>query len=177
MSLYAQAAQSGVSTLALVASGSNAESEAAKAAAYNNQARRIAAAGARSAAERNISAIAQDKIVSNLNVRLRQSQAEAMKTLQSAFAGVEGGSVEDSNYVVQAGAENLVAANNQRAEQATEQQLARVNQSHSAMLSVTDEKISTVDRVLQDLGSFELSDLKMAKDIKQAGGITKLWSD
>lgn len=177
MSLYVQAAQSGISTIGLAMSGKNAETEAARIGAYNAQAQRLAASGARAAAERNISAIAQDKIISNVNIRLQQSQAEAMQTLQAAFAGVSGGSVEDSAYVVKSGAENLIAANSAKAEQATEQQLAQVSKSHSAMLSVEDEYISTSGRIAKDLGQFELNDLKIAKDIKDAGSITKLWSD
>lgn len=177
MSIYAQAVQSGMTTVGLMMSGKNGETEAARISAYNAQAQRIAASGARATAEKNISAIAQDKIISNVNIRLQQSQAEAMKSLQAAFAGVSGGSVEDSAYVVKSQAENLVAANNQNAQQATEQQLSMVSKSHSAMLSVEDSRISTADAIFKGLSSFEMNDLKIAKDIKDAGGITKLWSD
>lgn len=177
MSIYVQAAQSGINALSLAMSGRNAATEAARTAAYNAQTQRIAASSARSAAERNISAIAQDKILSNVNIRLQQSQAEAMQTLQAAFSGSEGGSVDDSLYVVQSSAENLVAQNNRQAKQAIEKVKAQVGNAHSAMLSVEDQRISTSDAILQGLSSFELNDLKIAKDIKDAGGLTKLWSD
>lgn len=175
MSIYMTAVQGGINTLGLMAGGGNAETEAARTSAYNNQAARIASAGARAAAEKNISAITQDKIISDVNLRLKQSQAEAMKTLQSAFAGVEGGSVEDGTYVIQSEAENLIAANNSRSQQSVEAQLALVNQSHAAMLSVNDTEESTFGKVLGSLGGFELSDLKMAKDTSD-GGISKLWT-
>ena len=177
MSIYMQAVQSGVSSLALAMSGSNAETEEARIGAYNAQSRRIASSNARSAAEKNISAIAQDKILTNVNIRLQQSQAEAMQSLQAAFSGSEGGSIEDTVYVTQSGAENLIASNNRQAKQATEQQKSQVSGAHAAMLSVEDKKISTSDAVIGSLGSFELNDLKIAKDIKDAGGISKLWSD
>lgn len=177
MSIYMQAAQSGMSSLALAMSGSNAETEAARTSAYNSQSRRLAASSARSAAEKNISAIAQDKILTNVNIRLQQSQAEAMQAVQAAFSGVEGGSVKDTVYVTQSSAENQVAANNRQADQAIEQQKSQVGSSHSAMLSVEDQRVSTSDAILKGLGSFELNDLKIAKDIKDAGGISKLWSD
>lgn len=176
MSLYQQAAASGMSSVALAISGSNAETEAAKASAYNAQAQRLLSAGAKSAAEKNISAIAQDKIISNVNVRLQQSQAEAMQTLNAAFAGASGGSVADSVYVIKSGAENLVAANNQKAEQATDQQLAQVNKAHAATVSVRDQRISTSDAIMRGLSSFEFSDIKMTRDISEQG-ISKLWSD
>lgn len=176
MSIFASAMQSGMSTLSSL-TGNSAASQEAFNAAYNVHAGRLASASAKNAAEKNISAIAQDKIISNLNIKLQQSQAEAMKSVGAAFAGVEGGSVEDGMYVVQSSAENLVAANNQQADQETEEQLARVNQSAATLASSRDTKIGTANAIIGGLSNFELSDLKMAKDIKKAGGISKLWSD
>lgn len=164
MSLYASAVQSGISSLATYA---NSEGSAEFASAYNKAASRIRAASAKNAAERNISAVRQDKILTNTKIQLKATQAEAMQRVQNAMAGREGGSVNDTLSEIGKSEAQMIQSNEKVARQQEESLLASVNSSQGALLSVRDEKYSMLGSTLDVLSGFEFSDLKLTKDLAQ----------
>lgn len=125
--LYAQAIQSGMSTMNLLAGGDNAGTIAAYNEAYGAQYKKYVALDAKNTAESNIAAINQDKILSNVQIQMKQAQAEAAAQVSAAVAGVEGSSVDAGMYQIGANASMAVAQVEAKAEQLTEQQLAQVN--------------------------------------------------
>lgn len=161
MSLYKQAVQSGVSSLQLLATGENAATKSAYNASYKAAAQRINIANAKHTAQLNISAIEQDRILSNTQIRMQQDQAEANAIVNAAVAGVEGQSIEDVIYDTEkneALASNTV---NRKAEQATEQQLAAIATQQSALLSVDEPDIDYTGDLLLAFSSFSMDDFKI----------------
>lgn len=77
------------------------------------------------AAHKNIAAIRQDQVTNNRLIEERQQQAESASKVSAAAAGVEGGSVQDVEYMTEASAGLAIAAveqetdNEIEAEQAT----------------------------------------------------------
>lgn len=134
--LYGQAIQSGMSALNLMAGGENAETIAAYNNAYNSYATKFATLDVKNAAEDNISAISQDKILSNVAIEQSQSEARAAAMVSAAVAGVSGGSVDAGMYQIDVNASMQKATVNARAAQLTEQQLAQVNSAQSNYNSV-----------------------------------------
>jgi hypothetical protein len=134
--LYAQAAQSGMSTLHLLGGGDNAATIAAYNEQYNAQYKKYAALDAKNTAEKNISAINQDKILSNIAIQMNQQEAEAAAQVSAAVAGVEGSSVDAGLYAIDANAAMQKQQAVAKAEQATEQQLSNVNSAQTDYNSV-----------------------------------------
>ena len=134
--LYAQAIQSGMSTLNLMAGGDNAGTIAAYNEQYNAQYKKYTALDAKNTAESNIAAINQDKILSNLNIQMNQQQAEAAAQVSAAVAGVEGSSVDAGMYQIGANASMATQAVKAEADQLTEEQLANVNSAQTDYNSV-----------------------------------------
>jgi len=161
MSVYAQAAATGIQSIGLMISGDTATYNAV----YAAEARKTAIAEAKHTAELNISAIEQDKITSNTAIRMRQDQAEAQAKLSAAVAGVEGGSVDAVIYDTERNEAFALNAANQQAEQAKEAQAAQVGSQQSALLSVTEPESSLSEAVtgglMEAFSAFELSDLEI----------------
>jgi len=163
MSIYAQAVQSGVSSLQLMATGENAATKAAYNQAYQIASKRINIAEAKHTAELNVSAIEQDKVLSNTHIRLQQDQAEANAIVNAAVAGVEGGSVDDVLYDTERNEAMAIHANKQRTEQQKEQQLAVIGTQQSALLSIEEPDIDYFGNLLQAFSSFELDDTDISE--------------
>jgi hypothetical protein len=162
MSIYAQAVSTGVQALATAL---DPEGSAAYANAYNTAAARFKASSAKNVAERNISAVRQDKVLTNTKIQLQATQAEAMQRVQNAVAGREGGSVNDVSGEIQKTASQLTQANNKETRQKEESLLAEVNNSHSSLLSIRDQEQSFASGMLEAFSAFEFSDLKLGNDL------------
>ncbi len=162
MSLYMQSVQSGMSSLQLLATGSNAATKASYNEAYKVAASRFNMAAAKQTAQLNISAIEQDKVMSNTQIRINQNQAEANVIVQAAAAGVEGGTIDDIVYDSKKNEALAVASSNKQAENAKESQLAQIHGQQSALLSIDEPEVDFVGNLLSSLGSFELGDLDIA---------------
>lgn len=162
MSIYAQAVQAGMEAAATLI---DPEGTAAYANAYNAQAARYRAASAKNVAERNISAVRQDKVLTNTKIQIQATQAEALQKVQAAAMGREGQSVDTVLGEVGKTAAQMTQANEKSARQQEESLLAAVNNSHGALLSVQDPTPSFGSELLKNLSQFEFSDLKLTNDL------------
>jgi hypothetical protein len=160
--MYASAVQTGLSTIANYA---NVRGSPEFANAYNNAAARFRSASAKNTAERNISAVRQDKILSNTKIKLQATQAEAMQRVQNAMAGREGGSVNDTLSEIGKSESQMIQSTEKVARQQEESLLASVNAAQGALLSVRDEKISMLGSALDMFSGFEFSDIKLTNDL------------
>lgn len=152
--MYAQAVMQGMDTLNLLAGGDNAGTIAAYNEAYSAEASRYAAQDALHTAEQNISAIEQDKILTNVNIEMNQAQAKAQEQVNAAAAGVSGGSVDAVMYGIDANASMQKQQNEARADQLTEQQLANVSSASMGMSSALNAvpQSSTTDAIIGSVG-------------------------
>lgn len=100
---------------------------------YQRRKNNYAAMDARVAAERNISAIQKDKILTNANIQLKQNLAEAQLRANAAWIGAEGSSVEATVYDTKANESKRIADAAKKAASDTEGQLTQVR---NASLSV-----------------------------------------
>lgn len=167
MSLYASAVQSGINSLGTLV---DAEGSGAWSSAYNATASRLRSASAKNAAERNISAVRQDKILTNTKIQLQATQAEALQRVQNAMVGREGGSVDDTMSEIGKTEAQMIQSTEKVARQQEESLLASVNSAQGALLSVQDEEFSLLGSTLETLSAFEFSDIKLTKDL------TQLWN-
>lgn len=176
MSIYMMAAQQGISSLELMATGENAQTRAAYNEAYNVAAKKAAIREARHTAQLNISAIEQDKITSNTRVRMAQDQAKAMAIVNAAAVGIEGGSFEDMIYETEKNEAFALSSMSKKAEQAQEGQLAAIGSQTSNLLSIQEPEISYTGELLAAFSSFELGDLEISEAISSGEGLSQLWS-
>lgn len=100
---------------------------------YGRRMKNYAAMDSRIAAERNISAIRRDKILTNANIQLQQNSVEAQIRANAAWVGAEGSSVEATVYDTEANESRRMADAAQEAKNATEGQLTQIR---SASLSI-----------------------------------------
>lgn len=162
MSIYAQVISTGVQALAGMA---DPEGTAAYADAYNNAAQRFRLASAKNTAEKNISAVRQDKILTNTKIQLQATQAEAIQKVQNAVSGRTGASVNDVSGEIQKTANQMIQANSKEAKQKEESLLAAVNESQASLLSVRDREDTFAAGMMEVFSAFEFSDLKLGNDI------------
>ena len=149
------AAQSGMSALSLAISGDSAQTIAAYNESYNAQYKKYAALDAKTTAESNISAIHQDLILTNLNIQMRQKDAEANAQVSAAVAGVSGSSVDAGMYQIGANAALQTAQATAQADQQVEQQLAGVNTAQTSYNSVQEAYVpSALDGALTGVANF-----------------------
>ena len=161
--LYAQAAKTGISSLNLAMGGDNAVTIAAYNESYSRVAQSYAALDSKNAAESNMGAINQDKILTNSKIQMNQQQAEAAQQVSAATAGVSGQSVDAGIYQTGANASMAVATAEAKAEQLTEQQLAAVNSAQTTYNSIPDRKeanygAAVLSSVSKTLGAMDKSD-------------------
>lgn len=160
MALFGAAMQSGMSSLQLLATGSNAQTDAMYNAQYAATIARVNAANHKVAAEGKIAAVKQDKILSNTNIQMQQSQAEAYARVNAAAAGTAGTSVEDSIYATENNAARQVGGVNQRAEQQIENAKAQVYTAESAMNSVVEPEASYAGDLMSAFSNVTLDDIR-----------------
>lgn len=164
MSIYAHAASQGISTLNLALGGENAVTVAAYNAAYLAEAKRIAQRDVINTAERNISAINQDRILTNTSIEVNQQAVAAQAQVSAAAAGVSGGSVDAVAYGIDANTAMQKQQVNAKADQLTEQQLAAVASGSMQLSSIQDQPTPTVmDSFMTAASKVTQNDLKIAK--------------
>lgn len=164
MSIYGQAVQSGFKFGALML---GAESEEAIA-AYNNEfqsmSSKLAASRVRTNAERNISAVNQDKILSNVQVGMQQDQAEASVRVQAAASGSTGGSVSDAINQTESNKSYQISANNRKAEQSKETLRTEIfNASMTVQNKIRTPKSTIVGDLMNAFSSVDQNDFKIAE--------------
>ena len=152
--VYSMAVQEGMSALESLITGSNAKSRAAFNAAYANESARIAGRNRMNAAQRNLAAIRQDKILTNKSIQLQNTQAQAMTKLSAAVAGVTGNSVEDVSQQQDTNTAFAMANNAKQAEQLSEQFLATINGTNMQLSSIQDKKITVAGELMDLTGRF-----------------------
>lgn len=158
MSIYAQAVMSGINALA------GTEADRVYASTYNQvratEAKKANIRSAMQAAQYNIAAVKQDKVLSNIEVQINQDNAEAAAKVAAATAGVEGGSVDDVMYETEKNEAFAINRANRQADIATEGYLAQITGNMSSLLSINEDlpKISYVDDLLGAFSSFEVND-------------------
>ena len=163
--IYQMAVQQGISSAQLALTGSNAVTKAAYNRAYSAQAQRISARERRNAAERNISAIKSDKLMSNMNLQLNLNQAQAAARLNAVFAGVEGQSVDDVIFETETAAERRKAQLERQTENAIDGQLNDVNSSYLDQVGVTEQKTDPVAMLLRNLSAIDREDVKIMENM------------
>lgn len=161
MSLYAQAAQQGMSTLQLLGTGSNAATKAAYNESYQKTAQKFNLAQAKHTSQLNISATKQDKILTDTTIQMQQDQAQALAKVSAAASGVEGGSVDDIIYDTEKNEALALASNAKQSEANIEQHLASIYSNQSSLLAVQDDEISMMGNLVESFGSFEMGDLEI----------------
>ncbi len=163
MSLYAQAAQQGMSTLQLLGTGSNAATKAAYNEQYQTTTQRFNLAQAKHTAQLNITATKQDKILTDTAIQMQQDQAQALAKVSAAASGVEGGSVDDVIYDTEKNEALALQRNKRNSEMNIEQHLASVYSGQSALLSVQDSEVDMFGDLIKSFSQFEMGDLKIAE--------------
>ena len=127
--------------------------------AYSAAARRSDAMNRIFAASRRISSIKQDKILSNVDIQMKQNQAEAEAKVAAAFAGVEGGSVDAVIYQTESNAAHRVAETRKKADQSIENELTAAYNAQGVMLSTTEAKSSYMGTFAEGLSSLDRGDI------------------
>lgn len=170
--LYGAAVQEGVSSLELMFTGSNAKTRAAYDAAYANEASRIQLRARQRAAQRNLAAVQQDKILTNKAIQVQNTQAQAMAKLSAAVAGVTGNSVDDVSQQIDVRTIGQISQNEKQAKQMSDQFLAQVQGSYAQLLGVQDKKINVLaDTIGAVVGNLTLDDTRgMASNLGLWGG-------
>lgn len=175
MSIYALAAQSGMSALQLALTGSNAATKEAWNTSYNETAQRLAIASAKDAAQTNISALRQDKILSDVSIEIQQNEAEANAKVSAAVAGVSGTNVDQTVYMTEVNAAMAKQQNAQQTDQAVKDQQTAVENAELSLLSVPDTRTpSVLDGLLGAASAFEKEDFKRSKELSKQ--LDELWS-
>ncbi len=164
MSMYMQAVQSGVQFASLAAGVESAETIAAYNAEYQSVSSKMAASRARSAAERNISAVNQDRITSNTKIKQAQDEAEANAKVSAALAGAKGASVEAVVQQTEVTEAHALSASNKAAEQQIENLSANVyNSSMQMQANVEVPETTIAGSLLNAASSIELSDAQISE--------------
>ena len=170
MSIYAQAISSGIQALA----GTEADRvyDATYNQVYATEAQKANIRNAMHSANLNMTAVEQDRILTNTSIQMKQDQAEAHATVAAATAGVEGGSVDDILYETEKNEALALSTAHQSAKQQKANLSTAIGTQMNSLLSVSDSlpKISYVDNLLGALSSFELSDLEVADAFKENWG-------
>jgi hypothetical protein len=135
MSGYGMAVQQGAQLAMELATdhGNSAATAAVFSREYQKRKNNYAAMDARVAAERNISAVRRDKLLTDTHIQLKQNQVEAQIRANAAWIGAEGGSVDAVIYDSEANAAWRKADNAKKAASETSGQLHNVR---SAAMSV-----------------------------------------
>ena len=132
---------------------------------YANEAKKANIRNAMHTANLNLASIQKDKVLTNTKVRMQQDEAEAAATVAAATAGVEGGSVDDILYETERNEAMAINAAEQRADQASEGQLAQIGSGMNSLLAVNDSlpEISYVDDLLGAFSSVTLDDVAIGE--------------
>lgn len=163
MSIYAQAVQTGVTSLELLATGSSAATRAAYNTAYAEAAQRANIISVRQTLQKNMAAVQQDKVTSNTSIQMKQDQAEAWAKVSAATAGVEGGSVEDALYETEKNEAFALQASQRNADQQMANLGTQIGNQASNLASVQNTEESLFGDLLTAFSSFESSDLDITE--------------
>lgn len=163
MSIYAQAVQTGVTSLEILATGSSAATRAAYNTAYAEAAQRANILSVRQTLQKNMAAVQQDKVTSNTSIQMKQDQAEAWAKVSAATAGVEGGSVEDALYETEKNEAFALQASQRNADQQMANLGTQIGNQTSNLASVQNTEESLFGDLLTAFSSFESSDLDITE--------------
>jgi len=164
MSLYAGAMQSSMGFATLAAGVESAETVAMYNSTFQSVSSKIAASNARSAGERNISAVNRDRIMTNTRIRQKQDEAEAAARVSSALSGAKGASVEAGIQQSQVNEQWAMAASGKAADQQIEQLKAGIYGANMQLQArVEQPKSSLIGNLLNAASSFELGDLAISE--------------
>ncbi len=158
------AIQSGIRLAGMAAGVESAETIAAYNQEYTTVAGKIAASKSMSAIERNLSAVNQDRITSNVQIRQAQDEAEARAKVSAAYAGAVGASVSAVSHQTGVSEANALAASNSRAVQQIESLKANAYNTNMELRSrVQTPRSSIVGGLVDAASSVELGDLAIAE--------------
>ncbi len=90
--------------------------------------------------QRNMAAIQQDKVLSDVTIGMKQDQAEAQMKVSAAVAGAKGSSVENSIQQSEFNEQQALSGNKRQTEQAMESELANMGTASKALYSIGDAK-------------------------------------
>ena len=168
-----QAVQSGMQAYqAFSSDGENATSRAVYNEAYATASRRLNFQRQKSASEKNIAAVRQDLVLSNMTIQMRQREAKAFAKVQAAVSGVEGGSYESVLYQTEANEAFAASVASRQAEQGIDQLLANISTAQAGMLSsvIEEPKRDTTSALLNAFSELSSQDLNMMRE-----GVSSWW--
>ncbi len=161
MPIYGAAITSGISALSLAFTGESAETTAAFNVAYATAARKASIIETRHAAQLSIAAIQQDKITSNIKIRMNQDQTEAWAKVNAAVAGVSGGSIDDVVEQTEADAVYAQAAAERQAEQRIDTLGSQIVSQTSSLGAVQEPIVDNgLGSFLQGISTLSLDDVE-----------------
>ena len=116
---------------------------------------------AKHAAELNVAAVHQDKVLSDSEIKLRQDKAQALIEVSAATSGVSGSSVSSTVYSSERNEAFALSNNERKYEQTSEGLLADIGNKQAAMLEIEDVEIdySGAPSVFDSLNRLTAADL------------------
>lgn len=169
---------SGVSTLALLATGDNAQTKAVYNATYQASANRYNILDQLGAAQKNLAAIEQDKITTNTQVRMNQDRAEAEARVNAAAAGVSGASVDDVIYNTKSNEALAIERTNKELDNQKTSELAKIGSLTSSNLAIQEPSTDYVGELMQAFSSLEKSDFEISESFQSEGfSMDALWGE
>ena len=156
---YGLAMQQGMNLAVQMSQGTDSPAGvAAYNAEYNTRMQRYALQDAKIAAERNITAVRKDKILTDSNIQLQQNTVESQIRANAAWVGATGGSVESVVYDTESAEARRMADNAQAAKSATEGQLTQIRSASLSISALQETKTPSLGTEL--LNAFSQVDYK-----------------
>jgi hypothetical protein len=163
------AVQSGIQFASGLAGVESAETVARYNSEFQSYSSKLAASRVRTNASRNINAVNQDRILSNVKVAQQQDEAEAAIRVQAAASGVNGGSVEAALYQTEANESFAIAGNKRKAEQSKETLRTEVfNATMNMQSNIQHREPSIVGNLLNAASKIDVNDLQIGEALASA---------
>ena len=160
MSMYQFAVQQGATALAQAITSSSPEATAAYNAAYQSTTSKLNAREARHTAALNISAIAQDQVLTNTKIKMQKAQAKAQTIISAAAAGVEGGSVDDVMYEADKSAAFAKRSSTEQANQEKETIFGKMSTLNESQFNIEEPEFDLTSTLVGLAGSIDETDLE-----------------
>lgn len=160
MSMYQFAVQQGATALAQAITGSSPEATAAYNAAYASTTSKLNVREQRHTASLNLTAIEQDKVLTNTKIQMQKAQSKAQAIIAAAAAGVEGGSVDDVMYEADKSAAFAKRSSTEQANQEKETIFGQMSALVESQFNIEEPSFDLTSTVVGLAGSIDETDLE-----------------
>jgi hypothetical protein len=158
---FNSAIQAGAQALTLALGGETKATRASYDKEYHSQMQRHAAQKTIAAAQKNISVVKQNRILSNTDLQMKQDQAAAAVKVSAAVAGAEGTNVDGAIQQTETNQALAMGLNESKGQAQIDGYLAQTNAATLQMVSAKSEDIDWFSNAVnQQLSSFNSQDLK-----------------